>query len=113
MRRQLLPQWYIKDVLFLGETSFVLVMAGQVLIAISSTTLLAEHTAEKERGRAYAANFAWTHTFWPITYPAIGHGVAVLGVPWTFTLAGIVCLIIAAITFLSLNVATDHPHEAT
>ena len=84
--------------------------AGQVLIAIASTTLLAEHTAETERGRAYAAHFAWTHAFWLITYPAVGHGVAMLGVPWTFTLAGIVCLIIAMIARFSLKVTPHHQH---
>jgi NRE family putative nickel resistance protein-like MFS transporter len=86
--------------------------AGQVLIAIASTTLLAEHTAEAERGRAYAAHFAWTHAFWLITYPAIGHGVVALGVPWTFTWAGIVCLIIAVIAFFSLKHTAEHQHDA-
>ena len=84
--------------------------AGQVLIAISSTTLLAEHTAEDERGRAYAAHFAWTHAFWLITYPAIGYGVAKLGVPWTFTVAGVVCLFIAMIGSLFLKITSDHQH---
>lgn len=84
--------------------------AGQVLIAISSTTLLAEHTAQDERGRAYAAHFAWTHAFWLITYPAIGYGVAKLGVPWTFTVAGVVCLFIAMIGFLFLKITSDHQH---
>ena len=85
--------------------------AGQVLIAIASTTLLAEHTAETERGRAYAAHFAWTHAFWLITYPAVGHGVVMLGVPWTFTLAGIVCLIIAMIAGFSLKTSINHQHK--
>jgi MFS transporter, NRE family, putaive nickel resistance protein len=84
--------------------------AGQVLIAISSTSLLAEHTGESERGRGYAAHFAWTHAFWLITYPAIGHGVARFGVPWTFTLAGVICLIIATVSFLSLKKTSDHQH---
>jgi len=84
--------------------------AGQVLIAISSTALLAEHTTEDERGRAYAAHFAWTHAFWLITYPAIGYGVAKLGVPWTLTVAGVVCLFIAMIGFLFLKITSDHQH---
>lgn len=85
--------------------------AGQVLIAIASTTLLAEHTTAKERGRAYAAHFAWTHAFWLITYPAIGYSVVAIGVPWTFTMAGIVCLAIALIAFFSLKRTDDHQHE--
>ena len=84
--------------------------AGQVLIAISSTTLLAEHTGETERGRGYAAHFAWTHAFWLITYPAIGHGVARLGAPWTFTLAGIVCLIITVISVFTPKTTYNHQH---
>ncbi|SDK22727.1 MFS transporter, NRE family, putaive nickel resistance protein [Methylophilus rhizosphaerae] len=85
--------------------------AGQVLIAISSTSLLAEHTAESERGRGYAAHFAWTHAFWLITYPAIGHGVAKLGVPITFTLAGIVCIFIVTFAFLYLKFTPQHKHS--
>jgi NRE family putative nickel resistance protein-like MFS transporter len=77
----LLPGFLMPE-LNIFATLWFLNGAGQVLIAISSTTLLAEHTAEYERGRAYAAHFAWTHAFWLITYPAIGYGVAKLGVPW-------------------------------
>jgi NRE family putative nickel resistance protein-like MFS transporter len=75
--------------------------AGQALIAIPSATLLAEHTHESERGRAYAAYFALTHAFWLITYPAIGHGASRLGAPSTFTLAGAVCLSIVVAAVLS------------
>ncbi|RUL89441.1 MFS transporter [Tautonia sociabilis] len=71
--------------------------AGQALIAISSSTLLAEHTAEAERGRAYAAHFALTHAFWLATYPAVGHSAALWGAPATFTAAGAVCLLITAL----------------
>lgn len=97
-----------------GLTIFVLLWflngAGQVLIAISSTTLLAEHTSESERGRAYAAHFAWTHAFWLITYPAVGYGVEILGVPWTFTIAGIICLFFVLITFVSFKTTLSHKH---
>jgi NRE family putative nickel resistance protein-like MFS transporter len=75
---------------------WVLNGAGQALIAISSSTLLAEHTVAEERGRAYAAHFALTHACWLITYPAIGHAAAKWGAPLTFTAAGIVCLLITA-----------------
>lgn len=68
--------------------------AGQALIAIPSSTLLAEHTLAEERGRAYAAHFALTHACWLITYPAVGHAAARWGAPATFTAAGVVCLLI-------------------
>src|SRR5215213_725900 len=74
--------------------------AGQALIGISSSTLLAEHTSESERGRAYAAHFALTHACWLITYPAIGYGAAYLGTPVTFTIAGAVCLLITGAAFV-------------
>lgn len=74
--------------------------AGQALIAIPSTTLLAEHTSEADRGRAYAAYFALTHAFWLLTYPAIGYGTSSLGAPLTFTLAGTVCLLITLAALL-------------
>jgi len=75
---------------------WVLNGAGQALIAIPSSTLLAEHTQEDERGRAYAAHFALTHACWLVTYPAVGHAAAGWGAPVTFTAAGVVCLIITA-----------------
>ena len=71
--------------------------AGQALIAIPSSTLLAEHTSESERGRAYAAHFALTHFFWLLSYPTIGHASAKWGSPLTFTGAGAVCLIVTAV----------------
>ncbi len=74
--------------------------AGQALIAISSSTLLAEHTAETERGRAYAAHFALTHAFWLITYPAIGYAAYWWKTPLTFTVAGAVCVLVVMFALL-------------
>lgn len=76
---------------------WVLNGAGQALIAIPSSTLLAEHTHERERGRAYAAHFAWTHACWLVTYPAVGHAAVRFGTPLTFTVAGVVCLLATAV----------------
>lgn len=84
---------------------------GQALIAIPSSTLLAEHTTDANRGRAYAAYFALTHAFWLVTYPAIGHGVSRLETPLTFTVAGAVCLIIAVAAGLSRKPQYDHVHD--
>ncbi|HKC86462.1 MAG TPA: MFS transporter, partial [Blastocatellia bacterium] len=83
--------------LFVFGLLWILNGAGQALIAISSSTLLAEHTVAEERGRAYAAHFALTHACWFITYPAIGHAAAKWGAPLTFTAAGIVCLLITVV----------------
>lgn len=85
--------------------------AGQALIAIPSSTLLAEHTHEADRGRAYAAYFALTHAFWLITYPAIGYGTSSLGAPLTFTLAGVVCLMITLGVLLTRKSSPDHEHD--
>ena len=86
--------------------------AGQALIAIPSSTLLAEHTAENERGRAYAAHFALTHFFWLISYPAIGHAATNWGAPRTFSIAGIVCLFVTAGAFLlGYGSREAHTHE--
>jgi NRE family putative nickel resistance protein-like MFS transporter len=68
--------------------------AGGAMIAIPSVGLLAEHTAPEERGRAYAAHFAWTHLFWLGTYPAAGWLAKAVGTPWTFTAAGIACAVL-------------------
>lgn len=78
---------------------WVLNGAGQALIAIPSSTLLAEHTSEGERGRAYAAHFAWTHAFWLVTYPAIGHATARYGAAWTFTYAGVFCFLVLGVAW--------------
>lgn len=85
--------------------------AGQAFIEISSATLLAEHTQEAQRGRAYAAYFALTHAFWLVTYPAIGHGVSRLGAPLTFTLAGVVCLLISLAGIFFKKTSYNHIHE--
>ena len=82
--------------------------AGQALIAIPSSTLLAEHTTEAERGRAYAAYFALTHAFWLITYPAIGYGTSAFDAPLTFTVVGAVCLLITLGVLLSRKGIPDH-----
>lgn len=87
--------------------------AGQALIAIPSSTLLAEHTIPEERGRAYAAHFALTHACWLITYPAVGHAAAKWGAPVTFTVAGIVCLLITIVAKVfgkSMPRAHTHVH---
>jgi len=91
---------------------WVLNGAGQSLIAIPSSTLLAEHTFEEQRGRAYAAHFALTHACWLITYPAVGHAAARWGSPSTFTAAGVACLLITA-GALALGRGTRgaHTHE--
>lgn len=87
--------------------------AGQALIAIPSSTLLAEHTHEEERGRAYAAHFALTHACWLVTYPAIGHAAAQFGTPLTFTVAGAVCLLVTALAFVTGRGAGGaHTHQA-
>ncbi len=74
--------------------------AGQALISIASGTLLAEHTKEDERGRAYAAYFALTHACWLITYPAIGYAAVAWKTPLTFTIAGLACLIVVGFAFV-------------
>ncbi|MCY7346173.1 MAG: MFS transporter [Pyrinomonadaceae bacterium] len=95
----LLPGFLVPP-LFIFAVLWFLNGAGQALIAIPSSTLLAEHTFEDERGKAYAAHFALTHACWLITYLAIGYAAAYFGTPATFTVAGIVCLMITAAAFL-------------
>jgi NRE family putative nickel resistance protein-like MFS transporter len=86
--------------------------AGQALIAIPSSTLLAEHTIEEERGRAYAAQFALTHLCWLASYPAIGHAAAKWDAPLTFTGAGVVCLVVTAIaSLLGYGKREAHTHQ--
>ncbi len=88
--------------------------AGQALIAIPSSTLLAEHTIEGERGRAYAAHFALTHLCWLASYPAIGHASARWGSPLTFTGAGVVCLLVTVVAMLLGYGKRDaHTHQAS
>jgi NRE family putative nickel resistance protein-like MFS transporter len=72
--------------------------AGQALIAVSSVGVLAAHTDAAERGRAYAAHFALTHLFWLATYPAVGYLARYVGVPRTFTMAGVVVALLVVIS---------------
>ncbi len=97
--------------LMLFACLWILNGVGQALIDISSSTLLAEHTKMTDRGRAYAAHFALTHTFWLITYPAIGHGVDQFQVPSTFTFAGGICLIITLYAIITRKPNRDHIHQ--
>lgn len=102
----------LKPSLIIFSLLWMLNGVGQALIAIPSTTLLAEHTFEEERGRAYAAHFALTHACWLITYPAIGHAAARLGPPVIFTAAGVMCLLVTAIAFaLGRGVQGAHTHH--
>lgn len=97
--------------IFIFALLWLLNGAGQALIAIPSSTLLAEHTDESERGKAYAAHFALTHACWLITYPAIGYAASIFGTPATFTIAGVVCLMITGIAFvLGRGVGKVHVH---
>jgi NRE family putative nickel resistance protein-like MFS transporter len=106
----LLPGVLTPPLLLLGAL-WVLNGAGQALVAIPSSMLLAEHTFEDERGRAYAAHFALTHACWLATYPAIGHAAARWGAPATFTAAGVVCLLVtAAATLAGRGARGAHTH---
>ena len=106
----LLPGFLVPP-LFVFAALWFLNGAGQALIAIPSSTLLAEHSDERERGKAYAAHFALTHACWLITYPAIGHAAANFGTPLTFTIAGIACLIITIFAYLlGQGEQTEHHH---
>ena len=108
----LLPD-ILKPSLLIFSFLWMLNGAGQALIAIPSATLLAEHTIEGERGRAYAAHFALTHFFWLASYPAVGHASAKWGSPLTFTAAGVVCLLVTAIaTFLGYGKREAHTHHS-
>ena len=107
----LLPDIF-KPSLIIFSFLWVLNGAGQALIAIPSSTLLAEHTKEDERGRAYAAHFALTHACWLVTYPAIGHAATRWGAPTTFTAAGAVCLLVTAAAYvLGRGVSGAHYHR--
>jgi NRE family putative nickel resistance protein-like MFS transporter len=107
----LLPDVFQPSLIVFGFL-WVLNGAGQALVAIPSSTLLAEHTFEEERGRAYAAHFALTHACWLVTYPAIGHAAASLGSPLTFTIAGIVCLLTTgAAVAIRQGAPSEHIHK--
>ncbi len=86
--------------------------AGQALIGIASSTLLAEHTRENERGRVYAAHFALTHACWLVTYPVIGNAAARWGTPVTFTTAGVVALCVAVFSAVTTRAPGAHAHSA-
>jgi NRE family putative nickel resistance protein-like MFS transporter len=106
----LLPGFLVPP-LFVFAGLWFLNGAGQALIAIPSSTLLAEHSDEAERGKAYAAHFALTHACWLVTYPAIGHAAANFGTPITFTIAGVVCLVVTIFAYLlGRGERSEHHH---
>lgn len=83
--------------------------AGQALIAIPSSTLLAEHTTTAQRGRAYAAHFALTHACWLLTYPAAGWAGTQWGAPFAFTVFGVVCIAISVVA-IAVGKGSSMPH---
>ncbi len=83
--------------------------AGQALIAIPSSTLLAEHTTSDQRGRAYAAYFALTHACWLLTYPAAGWAGTQWGAPFAFTVFGVVCVVISIVA-MAVGSGPSMPH---
>jgi NRE family putative nickel resistance protein-like MFS transporter len=88
-----------------------LIGAGEALVAIPSSALLADHTAEHERGRVYAAHFALTHAFWLVAYPAVGHSVERWGAPHTFSLAAVACGLVTIVAMLTGPPSKPHVHE--
>jgi hypothetical protein len=65
----------------------------------NSCTLVAIHTSNDERGRAFAAHFAITHAWWLIAYPVTGRLASSVGPQMTFTLCGVACAVITAIAW--------------
>lgn len=105
----LLPGFFVPGLAVLALL-WALNGAGQGLVAIPSVGLLAEHTEAEERGRAYAAHFAWTHLFWLGTYPGVGYLAKAVGTPATFGVAGIVCaLLTLAAAFIGSSSHRPHP----
>ena len=68
--------------------------AGQALIGIPSSTLVAEYTTSEERGRAFGAHFALTHASWLVAYPLVGYLASRIGAGPAFTFCGTACLLI-------------------
>ena len=73
--------------------------AGQALIAIPSSTLVAEHTSEDERGRAFGAHFALTHASWLVAYPLAGYLASGIGPGPAFSVLGVACFVILIATW--------------
>lgn len=104
----LLPGMLVPGIVVLAML-WLLNGAGQALVAIPSVGLLAEHTEPEERGRAYAAHFAWTHLFWLATYPGAGFLARTIGTPATFTVMGLIC---GVLTVIALGIRTPpHPES--
>ncbi len=96
MSTALLPGMFLPPIVLFACLWFLNGM-GQALIAIPSGTLLAEHTQDDERGRAYAAHFALTHACWLITYPAAGFATSRFGPALAITAAGVICTAITLV----------------
>jgi MFS transporter, NRE family, putaive nickel resistance protein len=75
--------------------------AGQALVAIPTSTLVASHTQPDERGRAFAAHFAITHACWLVSYPLTGRLAERIGPTETFLVCGLACLAITAMAFVA------------
>ena len=106
----LLPGW-LTPPLSVIALLWALNGAGQALISIPSSTLVASHTARDERGRAFAAQFAITHACWLITYPLTGYLAGALGPAKTFTVCGLACLGITLAAMALGGETRPHTHS--
>ncbi|MEO8052573.1 MAG: MFS transporter, partial [Acidobacteriota bacterium] len=100
----LVPPLWVFTLLWFGNGG------GQALIAIPSSTLLAEHTSTTDRGRAYAAHFALTHACWLITYPAAGWAGATWGPALAFSAFGLGCIATTTMAY-ALGGGDSSPHK--
>lgn len=105
----LVPVVFTPPLLLFGAL-WILNGAGQALVAIPSSTLVASHTAAGERGRAFAAQFAITHAFWLLTYPLVGHLAESLGPSKTFLTCGLGCLGITGVAIAIGERTGAHVH---
>jgi len=105
----LISGWFTPRLSVLGFL-WALNGAGQALIAIPSSTLVASHTGRDERGRAFAAQFAITHACWLITYPLTGHLASALGPARTFGYCGLACLGITGAAIAMGGETKPHRH---
>jgi MFS transporter, NRE family, putaive nickel resistance protein len=86
--------------------------AGQPLIAIPSSTLVAIHTSNDQQGRAFAAHFAITHACWLIAYPVKAHLASAVGPQRTFSICGAACAVITVAAWrMGRYISDAGPHS--
>jgi len=88
--------------------------AGQNLVNLPTTTLIADRITQDAQGRVYGAHFAWSHLWWGLSYPLAGWLGSNFGDREFLygSLIGLMLLVVVQLTLSPQDYEHEHTHES-